>query len=165
MNQLRRILTSLYELLIRAGSNLQSFILLIFRLAFGWELVESGWRHLHDVQAMAARFESWGIPHPHANVYISGTTEMVGGALLMLGLASRLICVPLIVNFIVAYLTASRGTVQGFFHNDPANFIDDAAFPFLITAILVLAFGPGKISVDAWLKRRLGRGTAAPKKA
>jgi putative oxidoreductase len=81
----------------------------------------------------------------------------------MLGLGSRLISIPLIVNFVVAYLTASRDKVQMFFHQDPSNFIDDAAFPFLLTAILILAFGPGRISLDALIKKRLRGVGPAPK--
>jgi putative oxidoreductase len=143
---------SLYQLLIRFGRYLTPAVLLIFRLAWGWELFESGRAHLGNVSAMVERFQSWGVPLPHLNVYISGYTEMLGGLLLMVGLASRLISIPLFFNFCVAYLTASHDTIVNFFHQDPSNFIDDAAFPFLITSILILAVGPGLISIDGFLK-------------
>ena len=150
-------LTSLYNVLIRIGHYLTPGVLLIFRLAWGWELFESGRAHLSNVPAMVERFQSWGVPLPHLNVFISGYTELFGGLFLMAGLASRLIAIPLFFNFCVAYLTASHDTVVNFFRQDPSNFIDDAAFPFLITSLLILALGPGPISID-WLLKSLVRG-------
>ena len=146
-------LRNLYGMLIRSGSYLTPGVLLIFRLAWGWELFESGQAHLNNVPTMVERFQQWGVPFPHLNVYVSGYTEMFGGVLLMLGLASRLIAIPLFFNFCVAYVTASHATVVNFFHQDPSNFVDDAAFPFLITSLLILAVGPGLISADALIKR------------
>ncbi len=146
-----RFLTLLYTLLIRFGVILAPIVLLLIRLAWGWELFESGHGHLQNVDQMIANFTGWGIPHPRVNFYISAYTEMIGGILIMLGLASRLISIPIFINFCVAYLTASQVKVTGFFHNDPSNFIDDSAFPFLMMSLTILAFGPGIISLDGIL--------------
>ncbi len=86
-------------------------------------------------------------------MYISGTTELVGGILLMLGLFSRLISIPLLFNFCVAYLTASHVALKELVHFSPDDFVSDAAFPFLITSLIILAFGPGKISLDYLLEK------------
>jgi hypothetical protein len=51
----------------------------------------------------------------------------VCGLLLLAGFASRLITIPLIINFCVAYLTASREVLLGIF-SDPDAFVSDAAF-------------------------------------
>jgi len=150
-------LKNLYQWLIQISQHLTPAVLLVFRLAWGWELFESGRAHLGNVPAMVERFQSWGVPLPHLNVYISAYTEMFGGVLLMAGLASRLISIPLFFNFCVAYLTASHDTVVNFFHQDPSNFIDDTAFPFLITSLLILAVGPGFISIDGFLKYMMCR--------
>ena len=37
--------------------------------------------------------------------------------------------------------------------SDPDKFVAAAPFPFLLTALLVLAFGPGALSIDALIKR------------
>ncbi len=148
-----KLLSRFYAFLIRFGVYLLPFVLLIIRLAWGWELFESGRAHLQDVPTMVQRFTEWGVPLPKPSVYISAGTEMVGGLLIMAGLASRLISIPLFFNFCVAYATASRDKVVNFFHQDPSAFIDDAAFPFLIMSLLILAVGPGPISIDALLKR------------
>ena len=91
---------------------LQSAVLLIIRLFFGYELVITATGHLHHVPDMVKNFTDWGVPLPKLNVYISAYTELIGGWLLIVGLAARLISVPLVFNFIVAYLTASKDTVH-----------------------------------------------------
>jgi len=131
-----------------AGRYLQSPVLLLIRLAWGWQLLESGHGHLTNVAATAKNFVDWGIPFPTFNVYLAGGTEMIGGALLMIGLAARLISIPLFFNFCVAYLTASRDEVVHLFSQNPDAFINDAAFPFWVTSLLIFAFGPGKFSLD-----------------
>jgi putative oxidoreductase len=137
----------------------RSGVLLLIRLAFGFETFQSGYGHLKDVPGMVARFQKWGVPFPHANVYISGVTEMVGGLLLMAGLFSRVISVPLVFNFIVAILSPHTylrdllkmpGTVENW-----TNIVDDTAFPFLIASLVVLGFGPGRISLDFLLQRTI----------
>ncbi len=145
----------IHDLIAAAGGNLQSLVLLFIRLAWGFQLAESGWGHLTHVAKTAHYFASLHIPFPVANVYLSGTTELVGGILLMLGLCARIAAVPLLVNFIVAYATASRGEIVALLHfHSPDDFINDAAFPFLVTSLLILAFGPGKAALDALIFRR-----------
>jgi uncharacterized membrane protein YphA (DoxX/SURF4 family) len=160
------LIARFYRLLIRSGFILLPLVLLIIRLAWGWELFESGRSHLADVPGMVARFKDWGVPYPKPSLYLSASTEMIGGLLWMSGLATRLISLPLIVNFCVAYWTASREKVVHLFQQDPSTFIDDAAFPFLVSGLLLLAIGPGAISIDALLKRtvfkKYARATPAP---
>jgi putative oxidoreductase len=155
----------MYALLIRFGGLLIPIVLLLIRLAWGWELYESGHGHLQNFDQTLTTFTGWGIPHPRVNLYISAYTEMIGGILIMIGLASRLISIPLFFNFCVAYLTASHLTVVNFFHQDPSVFIDDSAFPFLMMSLTILAFGPGLFSVDAFLKYMLCKNTPPPRSA
>jgi|HubBroStandDraft_6_1064221.scaffolds.fasta_scaffold465156_2 putative oxidoreductase len=152
----------LNELLTKIGTPLQCLVLLLIRLAWGFQLYESGWAHLTHVEKTAEFFESLHIPFPVANVYISGSVELAGGILLMLGLFSRFISIPLLFNFCVAYLTASPGALKELLHfKNPDDFINDAAFPFLVTSLLILAFGPGKISVDYLLEKFWGKKSGA----
>ena len=141
-----------YELLIASASSVKSPSLLIVRLYWGWQMFVSGRSHLSDVPAMAQRFQEWGVPFPTFNVYVSGLTECACGLLLLIGFASRLITIPLIINFCVAYLTASREVLLNIF-NDPDAFVSDAAFLFLLASVIVFIFGPGAFSVDALIKK------------
>lgn len=144
---------NVYRKMIQVASHLQSFILLLIRLAWGWELAEAGYGHLTSIAESTANFRDFGVPFPKLSVYMAGGTEMIGGTLLMIGLASRLISIPLVFNFCVAYWTASHYKVTHIFKQTPDKIIDDTAFPFLITSILILAFGPGKASVDYLLRK------------
>ena len=143
------------EFLVKAGGALRSPVLLFVRLAWGFQLYESGWGHLTHVEKTAAYFQSLRIPFPEVNVYVSGSAEFAGGILLMLGLFSRLVSVPLLINFCVAYLTASSDSILELLHfRRPDDFINDSAFPFLVTSLLVLSFGPGRIALDALIFRK-----------
>ena len=144
------------------GAHFQSFVLLALRITWGWQLLNAGYGHLTHVEKTVEAFKGWGIPFPLANVYISGTTELIGGSLLVLGLAARLIAIPLVFNFLVAYATASRATIvqlitgQGGTRLDAYDsFINDSAFPMLILALAIFAFGPGKVSLDHLIRRFL----------
>lgn len=154
-------LPALYSRFVAMAACLQSLVLLLIRLAWGFQLYESGLGHLTHVQKTAQFFESLHIPFPVANVYLSGTTELVGGVLLMLGLFSRIVSVPLFFNFCVAYLTASPAAIKELLHFHPDDFINDTAFPFLVTSLLMLAFGPGKISIDFLIEKFYGKKSPA----
>jgi putative oxidoreductase len=141
-----------YQLLITGASSLKSPFLLIVRLYWGWQMFIAGSAHLSDVPAMVERFQEWGVPFPTFNVYVSGISECVCGLLLLAGFAFRLITIPLIINFCVAYLTASREVLLGIF-SDPDAFVSDGAFLFLLASVVVFILGPGVFSADAMIKR------------
>ncbi|HTQ30221.1 MAG TPA: DoxX family protein [Opitutaceae bacterium] len=152
---------TLYSRFAAAAGCLQSVVLLFIRLAWGFQLLESGWGHLTHVGKTAQFFASLHIPFPTANVYISGTTELVGGALLMLGLFARGISIPLIFNFCVAYATDASSSIKELLQLSPDDFINYTAFPFLVTSLLILAFGPGKISIDFLVEKFAGKKSGA----
>jgi putative oxidoreductase len=136
---------------------LQSAVLLVLRLSWGWQLAESGYGHLTHVGKTIEAFQGWGVPFPHLSVYVSGCTELAGGSLLLLGLGTRLISLPLVFNFIVAIVAASRSDIAKAFSEHGVlsgwdTIVNDTAFPMLMLALIMLAFGPGKVSIDAILK-------------
>jgi len=53
----------------------------------------------------------------------------------------------------VAYATADKEALLAI-TSDPDKFVSAAPFLFLLAAVTVLAFGPGRISVDALLGRK-----------
>jgi hypothetical protein len=55
----------------------------------------------------------------------------------------------------VAYLTADFEAITSFF-SDPDKFVKANLFPYFICALIVLVFGPGRFSVDALIKWKLG---------
>jgi putative oxidoreductase len=147
-----------YGCLLTGTILLQSIFLLIIRLYWGWQFCSTGFGKLTHIAKIISFFSSLGIPFPELNAYLAGTTECVGGFLLLLGLGSRVVAIPLIFTMIVAYGTAERDAVQSIF-TDPDKFTSADPFLFLLTAAIVLLFGPGKISVDAFLKSIFGKET------
>lgn len=123
---------------------------LLLRLVFGYFWLETGWAKLHNLDAFAMRFEGWGIPWPHASAAVSGATDLLGGALLMLGLATRLAAVPMIVNMLVALAVVVLPGIA-----TPDEFVElDEVLYVLVLFWLVMA-GPGKASLDHVIATRL----------
>ena len=150
------ILTRAYQGLIYLGSLLKSPLLLLLRLFFGLSFMTHGWQKLMNIPQTAESFAQLNIPMPLHQAYLVGSVEFFCGLLLAIGLASRLAAIPLATTMIVAFITAHFDSLSAIF-TDPSRFIAEPAFNYLLTALLVLAFGPGRFSVDHLLERRFFR--------
>ena len=140
----------------RLAATLQSPLLLVLRLYWGWSFAQTGWGKLMHLDRTAEFFASLGLPAPKLNAIMAGSTECFGGVLLALGLFARPAALPLACTMVVAYATADREAVQAIF-SDPDKFTSAAPFLFLLVSVIVLAFGPGKLSLDHWLARRAAK--------
>jgi putative oxidoreductase len=140
-------------------SFLQSAILFFIRLYWGWGFFQTGKGKLMDIEKPTEFFQSLGIPFPHTQAILVGMTECVGGLLLLLGLASRVISIPLTILLVVAYLTADLEIAKNIFNN-PDKFLAADEFLFLIAVVFVFAFGPGKFSIDWIVRRKIGSAAA-----
>lgn len=132
-----------YALYAGAVSLLQHPLLLACRLYWGSTFIQTGHAKLSNLQVTAEHFHGWHIPAPYPNAVAAGVIELVCGSLLMLGLASRIVSVPLVVVMIVAYLTAHAGEVTNIY-----TFVTAPPFLNMFTCVLVLVIGPGMFSVD-----------------
>ena len=141
-----------YVMLICVGNSLQSFLLLAMRMYWGGSLASTGFGKLLDISPISEYFSSLGIPFPTINAYLVGSIEGVCGCCLFIGLASRLASIPIICVLMGAYLTEHR---QALLHawSDPQNFIFQLPFNYLLTALIVFAFGPGKLSIDFLIQK------------
>ena len=150
-----------YRWLIALGSALRSPLLLAVRLFWGWQFFLTGKGKLMDLAKPTQFFESLGIPFPHAQAVLVGSVECFGGLLLLIGLATRLISVPLMILLTVAYLTADIDRVRAIF-SDPDKFVTADEFLFLFAVVIIFVFGPGAFSLDAligkYFKRHDGEG-------
>ena len=107
-----------------------------------------------DLERPTQFFQSLGIPFPHAQAMLAGATESFGGLLLLAGLCSRLVSIPLMILLSVAYLTADLDKVKMIF-SDPDKSLTADEFLFLFAVVLVFVFGPGKFSIDWLIKRKV----------
>ena len=152
MNPLINKLTNLHDRFFALVSLLQSPFLLLVRLYWGWQLIESGWGKLHNLEKVTEFFTSLNLPMPAEMAVFISCVEFFGGLLLAIGLFSRMTALVLTINMIMAYVTADREALFSFF-SDPDKFSAAAPYVFLIASLIILIFGPGKFCADYSLRR------------
>lgn len=155
-------LTTFHSKFYSLTSFLQSPLLLVIRLYCGWEFFLTGKGKLMNLDRTAAFFGDIGIPMPMLNAVLAASTECFGGLLLMAGLMSRLTALPLAFAMIVAYATTEQEALGKLFKKgDAEEFLAASPFLFMLAALIVLAFGPGKIALDTFMDRWCSCGGAA----
>jgi putative oxidoreductase len=151
-----------YKLLTSVLDKGQSPFLLFVRLYWGWQLGQSGWGKLHHLENVTEYFQSIHVPMAHMTAVGVSTLELVGGILLFVGLASRLIALPLTINMIAAYYFGDHDALFSFF-SDPGKFYAADPFTFLMASAIVLFFGPGVFALDYLIGRRFAKPAAEPR--
>ena len=158
INPFLNLVDKIYRFIISIGSNLQSLFLLYMRLTWGHQFFLTGLGKFEAIEKTAQYFAALHIPFPEFHAYLVSSLELVGGLFLIFGFASRLISIPLIVITLVALSTAHAPNLSNLrFLTEPLALVHQTPYPFLITALLVFIFGPGRISIDAWIKRTVDK--------
>lgn len=145
---------NVYEMFVRAASSLESPFLLIVRLYWGWQFMQTGWGKLGDLGKVTNYFTSLGIPAPALNAYFISGLEFAGGILLAIGLGSRIIAFLLAADMTVAYYVGDHDALLSFF-SDPDKFYAAAPYTFLVASLIILIFGPGKLALDTVIAKVL----------
>ena len=101
------------------------------------------------------RFTKIGIPAPHFFAPFVGSVEIVCGALLILGLLTRLAAIPLLINISVAILTTkipmlSKSGLWATLHEARTDYC------MLLGLLFLLVAGSGAFSLDNLILRRKG---------
>jgi putative oxidoreductase len=123
----------------------------------------------------AGRFAKIGIPAPEVMGPFVGAVELVGGILVMAGLLTRLVAIPLIIDISVAILSTKLPILLG---HGYLGFAAPSAKPgfwsmlheartdlcMLLGSCFLLATGAGAWSMDA-MRQRHGSRAAAPARA
>ena len=130
----------------------QDLALLAARVLLGVVLIAHGWQKLDQgIQGTATGFDSMGIPAPLAAAYFATFVELVGGALLVLGLFTRLVGVLVVGNMLGAFWFTHRGTEV---------FVNEGGWELVAMigalALGLVAVGAGRISVDAGFTKATG---------
>ncbi len=143
---------------IRVG---QDIALLIARVALGIILGAHGWhRWVTGVNAQVAVLEEAGVPQPMLIAWGATVAELVGGILLVFGLATRLVGLVVVVQniLIIVWMRWEHGL-----------FAADGGFELNLAlaalGLLFVALGSGRGGVDALFKapRRPADPAAAPR--
>ena len=123
---------------------------LAIRIVVGWVFLWSGWTKLHILPRMIENFREWGIPHPDILAPFVSGMEFVGGLMLLIGLLTRFIAVPMMIIMIVAIASAKWADVDSL---ETLLGFDEVSY-FVMFAWLGIA-GPGPVSLDHLVLRGL----------
>lgn len=153
-NSLLHWISSFYTMIITAGGKFQSLFLFYMRITWGYQFFILGLAKLGNIEPLSDLFSSLAIPAPLLNAYLIALLETLCGFMLFIGLGSRLAALPLIIMTLVALSAAHPSNLSELhFLLQPQSLAKEAPYPFLITSVLIFIFGPGRLSLDAWIKR------------
>ncbi len=126
---------------------------ILIRFMVGWVFLSEGIQKFLFPDALGVgRFIKIGIPFPELMAPFVGTVEMVCGLLLILGLATRLAAIPLLINIGVAILTTKVPMLakSGFW-----SMMHEARTDYcmLLGLLFLIISGGGKASLDAQISK------------
>ena len=119
---------------------------LLMRLIVGYTFMMTGWGKLNNLEAVTQNFIGWGIPFPKIlTPFVSGV-ECFGGAMLILGLFTRIPAAMLAVTMLVAIKSAKWGDVDSL---QTLLGFEEISY-FVMFGYLAVA-GPGPVSLDHFI--------------
>lgn len=136
-------LKKLYIEFSNLGKYSSSLSLLLARLAVAYGFYEPAMMKWKDIDSVAKWFGSMGIPFPTLHAYLTATTEIVGVVLLILGLFTRIISIPLMIIMVVAIMTVH--ITHGF--SAGSNGFEIPLY-YMLFLFIFLSHGAGAFSLD-----------------
>ena len=128
--------------------------IVLIRILVGWVFLSEGiQKFLFPAALGVGRFAKIGIPAPQVMAPFVGVVEIVCGALLLVGLFTRLAAVPLLIDILVALITTKLPMIgkNGIWSTLHEARVDVS---MLMGLIFLLIVGSGAYSLDAKLKSR-----------
>ena len=138
-----------YNIFTEKVQKLNDLALLFLRLILAYGFYEPVMNKIGNVNAIGEWFASMNYPLPLLNAYLATATELAGVILLILGLGTRLISIPLMIVMLVAIFTVHIG--NGFAAGDNGF---EIPFYYFLMLFALMAFGAGKYSIDYILKKK-----------
>ena len=139
----------LYYKGVQAVNKLKDIPLLMIRLVLAYGFYVPAKMKWSDIDSIIDWFRSMGMPAPALNAYLAASTEAAGVVLLVLGLGTRIIAVPLMVVMLVAIKTVHWS--NGF---EAGNNGYEIPLYYLIMLGVLFVYGPGRLSVDGVIGRK-----------
>jgi putative oxidoreductase len=136
-------LNQFYQEFSRLSEYIHSITLLFARFAIAYGFYEPAMMKWNDIAAVGEWFGSMGIPLPLLAAYLVASLETTGVVLLVLGLFTRFIAIPLIVVMIVAIMVVHLH--NGF---SAANNGFEIPLYFMLFLFIFFSQGAGRFSLD-----------------
>jgi putative oxidoreductase len=146
------IATTLYDLPIAVARRLAWLAPLVARVTVGWVFATTGWGKLHNLQKIVDFFTELGIPYPQIQAPFASANELVCGVLILLGLATRVAAIPLIIVMLVAIRTAQWENIDSL-----AALLGTVEWAYIAIFAWLAIAGPGPISLDHLIGRAASR--------
>lgn len=146
------IATVLYDWPIAVARRLQWLAPLVARITVGWVFAVTGWGKLNNLEKITEFFTDLGIPYPHIQAPFASATELVCGVLILVGLATRVASIPLIIVMLVAIRTAQWENIDS-----AAALLGTVEWAYIAIFAWLAIAGPGPISLDHLIGRPANR--------
>ncbi|WIM69216.1 DoxX family protein [Corynebacterium suedekumii] len=124
--------------------------LLLLRLVLGIVFVAHGWDKLliTGLTETTGQFSAWGVPQPKLSAYLVMAGELLGGALLVVGLLT---------TFVAGALALLMAAAVWFVHLGNGLFAADGGVELpavlIVALLMIVVFGAGRASLDGVLTR------------
>jgi len=137
---------------------LRDLALTLARVALGVIFVAHGWQKFHTwgMSGTSASFDQMGVPAPTLSAWYAAVVELVGGALLIVGLAVPVVGLLLFLDMLGAMVTVHLGS---------GLFVDAGGYELVlilgVTSLLLAVLGAGRYSLDQTVSPKLASGAGA----
>lgn len=140
---------TLYRKFVEGTEKLHDVQLLLFRVILAIGFYSPAMMKVKNLEGVAEWFGSMSYPFPMVSAILAMTTEVLGIVLLILGLGTRVIALPMMFVMVVAIFTTHIS--NGFAAGD--NGFEIPLYYFLMLFALVV-YGSGRFSLDHLLGRK-----------
>jgi putative oxidoreductase len=136
-------MSSLFRM-IEPPEQMKDWAIAIVRMIVGFTFVMHGWQKFFDigVAAVVGGFTSMGVPMPELTAPLVTFVELICGFALMIGLATRLVAIPLAIDMLAAIVLVQ--IPGGFFAPQGVELV----LLLFTGAFAMMLGGPGALSVD-----------------
>ena len=152
----------LVQFALLGSSGFEQYAILLVRISIGLFFAISGANKLFVAGGTKPVYDTLvksKVPFPRQTAYFVSGVEFVGGCLVAAGFLSSLACAALLVDMLVAILTAKLSAMpKGL---SPLKWFDNLFYLpevlYVLFFIWLICSGPGKFSVHYWLAGKLRR--------
>ena len=132
------------NLILKQKDKFQDYALLLLRLFMGTTFIIYAIKKIQNFDNYVALFsDKLDLPLPLLNLYLVIGIEGIGGLLLVLGIFTRLVSIPLTITMITAFFLVNLGNGYA-----ASNFGVEVPLAYISILFVLFSFGAGKFSFD-----------------